>query len=355
MRHLTLLIGAYMAFMSNNFAPLGLDTKLWIDFKQDHSKSYESEQVEELRRAIFAKNLQEIRKFNGDTHNEARQHFELDINHLADMSLMDMKQLNGFQLPRNQLGEVERDRLRNTPEAEQFIKSILEDNTAKVPDSMDWRTVPGRVSAVKNQGQCGSCWAFASTGTLEGQEAVRGVTDGNKSLVELSEQNLVDCVTKDYGCRGGIMSDAFDFIKTEGGIDSEQSYPYEASQRKCRYDKSKSVLSDAGFAVLPEGDEEKLKEVVAKFGPVAVAIDASSLWFQFYRRGVYVNKHCGKKEDQLDHAVLVVGYGTDPKKGDYWIVKNSWGPHWGDHGYIKMARNRKNMCGIATIATLPTF
>lgn len=116
------------------------------------------------------------------------------------------------------------------------------------------------------------------------------------------------------------MADALDYVKEEGGIDDETSYPYEARTSKCRFRKEKVAFSDSGSAILPSGDEQKLKEAVAKFGPVAVAIDASSIFFQFYRKGVYYNKHCKNKQDELDHGVLVVGYGTDPKKGDYWIV-----------------------------------
>lgn len=340
-----------------------MDTEIghWESFKEEHGRVFENDNEEAMRRVIFTHNYERIREFNANQSEELG--FEVGLNHLADISELEMQSRKGFKLSQRDARRLLRKQRRSY--GAKFLKKILEDESSgETPDAVDWRTVPGRVSRVKDQGQCGSCWAFASTGALEGQEKeqpdyfhnVTGMKAGDdEGLIELSEQNLVDCVKKDYGCNGGIMADAFEFIHDEGGIDDEESYPYEARTRKCRFQKNKVTMSDAGSVVLPEGDEEKLKEVVAKFGPVAVAIDASSLWFQFYRHGVYYNKHCKNKPDQLDHAVLVVGYGTDPKKGDYWIVKNSWGHKYGEKGYIRMARNRGNNCGIASMATIPTF
>lgn len=351
MNYLALLVGTYLAMAGQNQLP-PVNVTEWQSYKLEHGKSYENDNIESMRRTIYAHNKQKIHEFH--TTQEEAQSFSLKLNHFADSSQVEMMALNGFKLP-NEV-EARRGMLLNSPHADQFVQSILDDDSIEVPDSLDWRTVPGRVSNVKNQGQCGSCWAFASTGALEGQENPRANLTGDKSqVVELSEQNLVDCVKEDYGCQGGFMKDAFEFIKSEGGIDDEKSYPYEGATKKCRFNKDKVAFSDAGAAILPTGDEQKLKEVVAKFGPVAVAIDAGSIWFQFYHKGVYYNKHCHNKQEELDHGVLVVGYGTDPKKGDYWLVKNSWGPHWGENGYIKMARNKNNNCGIATVATIPTF
>jgi len=349
MNHLLLLVGAYLTLVNPRIDRVGHNLQEWEKFKNEHSKNYESGQVETLRRMIYSFNSREIEDFNEKLSEELG--FELGLNHLADWSNLEVRSTNGFKLPKDH-----ETKLKNSPEAERFLASIIENNSTDVPDEVDWRKVPGRVSRVKNQGQCGSCWAFSSVGVLEGQEYRRN----NKSfsgadLVELSEQNLVDCVEADMGCQGGIMADALELVSKEGGIDDERSYPYEAKTKSCRFRKDKVAFSDKGYAILPEGDEQKLKEVVSKFGPVAVAIDASSIWFQLYHKGVYYNKHCRNGSSDLDHAVLVVGYGTDPKKGDYWIVKNSWGPKYGEQGYIRMARNRKNNCGIATMATIPIF
>lgn len=372
-----LLVSAYLALVGPHLGEFSYDLKDWTSFKNEHNKTYENKEVESMRRSIFADNKHTVDRFNEDQAENLG--FSLGLNHLADMGSLEMRQRNGFRLPA--MYGASETLFQNSPKAQKFLRSILNNKSIEVPDEVDWRKVPGRVTRVKNQGNCGSCWAFASVGALEGQEKVqtsfRNITPHRyrfhsfdsypgmfiahrrsaaaDDTVELSEQNLVDCVKDDAGCNGGFMKDALEFVHVEGGIDDEKSYPYEARERKCRFRKDKVAFSDSGAAILPTGDEQKLKEVVAKFGPVAVAIDASSIWFQLYKKGVYYNKRCKNKEDQLDHAVLVVGYGTDPKKGDYWIVKNSWGPKYGEDGYIRMSRNRNNNCGIATVATIPTF
>jgi cathepsin L len=169
----------------------------------------------------------------------------------------------------------------------------------------------------------------------------------------LSEQNLVDCSEKfgNNGCNGGLMDNAFRYIKANGGIDTEQAYPYKAEDEKCHYKPKNKGATDRGYVDIESGNEDKLQSAVATVGPVSVAIDASHQSFQLYSGGVYYEPDCSAS--QLDHGVLVVGYGTEDDGTDYWLVKNSWGKSWGDQGYIKMARNRDNNCGIATEASYP--
>ncbi|KAK8383405.1 hypothetical protein O3P69_019055 [Scylla paramamosain] len=213
-----------------------------------------------------------------------------------------------------------------------------------IPSSIDWRQ-KGAVTGVKSQLQCASGWAFATTGSLEGQ-----LYRHSQRLISMSEQNLIDCCHLCYGCSGGRMDYAFTYIMQNGGLDSEVAYPYEARDAVCRYHPSASVTRIRGYSAIPSGDENALKNAVALIGPIAVAIDASLSSFHYYTHGVYYDPHCSPT--QLTHGALIVGYGRESGR-DYWLVKNSWGTNWGDKGYIKMARNLNNNCGIATSASYP--
>ena len=174
-------------------------------------------------------------------------------------------------------------------------------------------------------------------------------------LVSLSEQNLVDCSTPEgnQGCNGGLMDQAFDYVKENKGIDTEKSYPYKAEDEQCEYKKKSEGAKLTGYTDIKSGSESALKTAVANVGPISVAIDASSSSFQFYSSGVYDDNQCGNQRENLDHGVTAVGYGTQDGK-DYWLVKNSWDTTWGDKGYILMSRNKDNQCGIATMASYPT-
>lgn len=292
----------------------------FTSWMQQHSKSYGHEEFG-ARYRTWRENMAFIENFQG-------QH-QVAMNEFGDLSKE--------EFARYYLGLQ---KVEYSPITEQ------EPPKAGNPASVNWVT-QGAVTGVKNQGQCGSCWSFSTTGSVEGCHKLSGHT-----LVGLSEQNLVDCSTSqgNMGCNGGLMTQAMNYIISNNGIDSEESYPYTATgPNSCQYNPANSVTTMKKYTNVVSGSESDLTDKIVK-GPVSVAIDASHSSFQFYSGGVYYEPACSTT--QLDHGVLAAGYGVSSGQ-DYYLVKNSWGASWGLQGYIWMSRNRNNNCGIATAATLP--
>lgn len=223
-----------------------------------------------------------------------------------------------------------------------FTLGSLE-RVAAAPASVDWDTA-GAVTPIKNQAQCGSCWAFSTTGSIEGAFKIAG-----NPLTSFSEQELVACDKVDDGCQGGLMDNAFKYAETHA-LCTEASYPYTSGggNRGTCETSCTGVAEVTAFTDVPTKNEDALKTAVAQ-QPVSVAIEADKSVFQLYKSGVMDSKACGT---QLDHGVLAVGYGTDGGK-DYWKVKNSWGETWGQAGYILLGRG-ENTCGISQQPSYPT-
>jgi len=295
-------------------------------FAQKFNKTYATSEEQVYRYSVFKSNLDYINQ-----HNARPSTFWLGVNQFADMTNKEYQKFLNFKTSKTT-----------------FRSMVPSSHSGDLPTTVDWRD-KGAVSYVKDQGQCGSCWAFSTTGTLEGTLKI-----STNKLTELSEQQIIDCSwDKPYnneGCDGGDMRPAIQAIIDMGGIDTEDDYPYDdyngGDRHKCRYDEKKKVnLKIKAMVNISEGNETDLAYGIVQ-SPVSVAIDASQSSFQFYHGGIYYEPYCKTKNEDLDHGVLAVGFGDG-----YYLVKNSWGPSWGLQGYIYMSRGKKNNCGIATYAT----
>ncbi|WP_411022872.1 C1 family peptidase [Salmonella sp. s51228] len=302
---------------------LDTDWKMW---KATHKKTYYSLIEENFRRLIWEDNLLYIQEMNS-----RGLSYKLGMNEYTDLTLKEFTTRNGYIMP-SDFEEIK-------PE-----NKVQNDTNEKLAATVDWRT-KGAVTPVKNQEQCGSCWAFSATGSLEGQYMLKYST-----LKSFSESQLVDCSGSygNHGCEGGLMDNAFRYL--ERNLEElESDYSYEPKDRTCKYNPSEGVTKVSGYRDVQRFDEMALKTAVQNIGPISVAIDASHRSFQMYHLGVYEEPLCS--QTKLDHGVLVVGYGTDFGT-DYWLVKNSWGTQWGMDGYIWMSM-ANNMCGVETQASYP--
>lgn len=322
-------------------------TKVFKKWQHHFSKWYDSIEDEANRFVIFIENWRYIHNHNKNS----GASYILGLNEFADLTS------NQFRLrvhghTGSCMSHARQTRISPTTNASQtyYDPSLA---IVRVPTSVDW-TSKGKVTPVKNQGPCGSCWAFSTTGAIESRYAIK-----NNKLISLSEQELVDC-SKSYGnggCSGGLMTAAFKYVKDNGGLCSEAEYPYIAKdQPTCRKSSCRTKYDAISeYTNVTPRNEAALLAAVAQ-GPVSIAIEADENAFQFYSGGV-LKGVCGAK---LDHGVLVVGYGTDPDLGDYWKVKNSWGSTWGEGGYIRICRNcGKNgdhgECGILDSPSYPNM
>lgn len=293
----------------------------FMKYVSEYGKSYGTKEEYEFRSQQFKQNLIAI-----SMHNQQNDvTYQLGLNHFADWTQQEYKALLGYKPLKKGINAVE----------------ILDDSKAQ---PIDWRQ-EGAVNAVKNQGSCGSCWAFSTVAAVEGAYAIQF-----KELLSLSEQQLVDCSkeNENNGCNGGLMDDAFEHLK-KNALETEADYPYVGRDQTCKETAAKGKVKVTSYKDVPEGDQDQLVAALQK-GPVSVAIEADKLAFQFYKGGILDGTACGQ---ELDHGVAAVGYGEENGKG-YFIVRNSWGASWGEQGYIRIAKNdsiKGGVCGIALSAS----
>ncbi|KAL9257253.1 Cysteine proteinase RD21A-like protein [Drosera capensis] len=332
--------------LSSEYSITGYDPKdlasderiaqLFQQWSQKHGKVYRHAKEAARRRENFKWNLQYVIEKNSKR-NAATDH-TVGLNRFADLSNQEFKEMY--------LSKVKKPAYKNMNRTRIMRQGRL--RSCDAPSSLDWRK-KGVVTGVKDQGDCGSCWAFSSTGAIEG---INAITTGD--LVSLSEQELVSCDSTNYGCEGGYMDYAFEWVISNGGIDTESDYPYTGEDGTCDTSKEETkVVSINGYEDIDQSDSALLCGTVTQ--PISVGIDGSAIDFQLYTGGIY-DGDCSSDPDDIDHAVLIVGYGSEGDE-DYWIVKNSWGTSWGIQGYFYLKRNTDleyGVCAVNAMASYPT-
>ncbi|ENN81994.1 hypothetical protein HUJ04_006403 [Dendroctonus ponderosae] len=300
-------------------------TETFVTFQQKYGKVYQNDSELSVREEIFKENLAKIEEHN----KQFQQNFvsyELGLNQFSDLTEAEFQAL-----------------LTMSPLSDQLTKQMEKYNSEfdikTAPVSVNWAE-KGVVTPVKNQGNCGSCWTFTTTGTIESRLALK-----TGSLVSLSEQQLLDCNRVNAGCDGGVLPYALQYVES-AGLTTEDEYPYKAWNGTCNSTHKPVAAYTKGYTLIYTRSESDLMKAVAE-GPVAVALNADLL--QYYSKGIFNPSACSST---VNHGGLVVGYEENATL-PYWIIKNSWGATWGENGYFRMAKGY-NLCGITSQPIYPT-
>lgn len=305
-------------------------------FKLQHQRQYANSLEHEMRFNIFRNNLFKIEQLNRFERGTGKY----GVTKFADMTTAEYRAHTGLIVPKHHHKD-HGNHIRNPVARPEDVASV-----GDLPESFDWRD-KGAVTGVKDQSNCGSCWAFSAIGNVEGQHQIK-----TGKLESYSEQELIDCDTVDNGCGGGYMDDAFKAIESLGGVELESDYPYRAKSDKCHFNRSLAHAQVKGVVDMPK-NETFIAQYLVKNGPIAIGLNANAM--QFYRGGVSHPWHLLCSKTSIDHGVLLVGYGVKEypmfnKTLPYWIVKNSWGPKWGEQGYYRIYRG-DNSCGVSEMAS----
>lgn len=305
----------------------------WMEY---HGRVYKDTEERQMRYTIFKSNVERIEAFNKGPDTKYR----LSVNQFADLTNEEFRATRtGYKMPSSQVISTSKE------------TAFEYANLTAMPSTMDWRK-KGAVTPVKDQGECGCCWAFSAVAAIE---ALTQIKTGK--LVSLSEQELVDCDVngEDQGCEGGLMESAFQFIQKNGGLTTEAKYPYKGEDGICSTNKAttRAAATISGYKKVAANNENALLKAVSN-QPISIAVNGGAFEFQFYSSGVLT----GECSAYLNHAITAVGYGVGTDGTKYWIMKNSWGTGWGENGYIRMERgssSKEGICGIAMQASYPTL
>lgn len=306
-------------------------------FMKDYGKSYDSIEEMTLKYQVFKKNYLSAKLLYEDVN--PSEELSYGVSEFMDLTPEEFEKkyltLNGEEAP-SDIEVYYHEKQEN--ETEEFLKDrkLQEEEKEEIPESFDWR-IKGAVSPVKTQGSCGSCWAFTALSNIESQYFIKyGV------LPNLSEQQLIDCDTSNSGCLGGVIHYAFNHARLNGGLVPESKYRYLGYNSYCKFNPNDVVVKVKAYQMAGTMNEELIKEMLYKKGPLAITINARTL--QYYTGGI-INLPYSYCPYAPNHGVNLVGYGVSPFGLKYWIVRNTWGAYWGEGGYFRIARGR-GLCGV---------